>query len=122
MATWFQIFSPGAWDRRQRKVVVHIDNPAARNEKVTQNLFQTIPLKRRPQPLYSPNRFPLKLYLFGKVKNAMIEPDIPGEIRFFGIVMYIVDRISCDQMETVLRGSIERVSGVTDAAVGDLFE
>jgi hypothetical protein len=89
---------------------------------VTQNLFQTIPLKRRPQPLYSPNSSRLKFYLFGKVKNALIEPDIPDEIRFFGIVMWAVDGISYDQLETVLRSHLERVSGVTDANVGDLFE
>jgi hypothetical protein len=122
MAPWFQIFSPGAWDRRQRKFVVYIDNPAARHEKVTQNLFQTILLKRRPQPLYSPNSSPLKFYLFEKVKNALIEPDIPDEIRFFCIVMQIMESISCDQLESVLRSRLERVSGVTGANVGDLFE
>jgi hypothetical protein len=41
-------FFPDEWDRKQRKLVVHIDNASINNAKVTQNFFEHSPLKRFP--------------------------------------------------------------------------
>jgi hypothetical protein len=99
MIALFQIFFPGAWDQRQRKLVLHIDTLAASNGRVTQSLFERIPLRKRPQSPYSADSSPFNFYLFGKVNNALIDPDISDEIRLFDIVMQIVDGFSGGELQ-----------------------
>jgi transposase len=67
-------------------LVVHIDNASARNVRVTQNFFEHNPLKRLPQPPYSPDISPSDFSLFEKVKNALIGQEIPDETALFEIV------------------------------------
>jgi hypothetical protein len=100
---------------RAKKLVVPIDNAAADNAKVTQSLFEPSPLKRLPQPLYSRDISPSDFYLFGKVKNAVIEQEIADEIGFLEIVTDILDGISDDELQAVFCSWIEHVQCVIDA-------
>jgi hypothetical protein len=81
-------------------LVVHIDNAATQNAKLTQNFFENSPLKRSPQPPGSPDISPSDFYRFRKVKNALIRQEIPDEIGLPEIVTGIVDGISGDELFT----------------------
>jgi hypothetical protein len=53
--------------------MVYIDNAPAHNSRMTRNLFEYNPLKRLPNPPYSPDISPLDFSLFGKAKEALMK-------------------------------------------------
>jgi histone-lysine N-methyltransferase SETMAR len=111
-------FFPTGWSPGQRKLVVHIDNAAVHNSKMTQNFFDRNPLKRLPHPPYSPDISPSDFYLFGKVKRELIGREIPEDRDLLEAVIEILNGISTDELQRVFRSWIERVEKVI-AAEGD---
>jgi hypothetical protein len=103
---------------KAKKLVVHIDNASARDARVTQNFFEHDSLQRLPQPPYSPNISPSDLYLFGKVKNALIGQEIPDDIALLELVMAMLGGISGNELQAVFRNWIEPVQGMIDADGG----
>jgi hypothetical protein len=96
-------------------LAVHIENAATHNARAALNFFEHIPLKRLPQPPYSPNISSADFPLFGKVKSPLIGQEFPDGIRVFEIVTDNSDGISGDGLQAVFRGWIERVQDVMDA-------
>jgi hypothetical protein len=96
-------FFAGGWDREQRKFVVHLDNAAAHNAKMTQGVFEYSPLKYLPQLPDSPDISPSDFCPFEKVKNTMIGQGILDEIWLLKIVIDILDRISGHEFQPVFR-------------------
>jgi hypothetical protein len=86
--------------------------------KMTQNLWEHAPLKRLPNPPYSPDTSPSDFYRFGKVKGALIGQQIPDEIGLRDAVIEILNSISCDELQAVFRNWIERVQSGIDADGG----
>jgi hypothetical protein len=99
-------------------LVVHIDNASAHNAKVTQHFFERNPLKRLPQPPYSPDISPSDFYLFGKGKSALIGQEIPDETALFEAVTEILGGLSGHELQVVFRNWIESDHGVIDADGG----
>jgi hypothetical protein len=59
---------------------LHIENALAQNSKLAQTWCGQARLKRLSHPPYSPDISLSNLYLFGKVKGALIGREIPDEI------------------------------------------
>jgi hypothetical protein len=115
-------FCPSGRDPKQKKLVVHIDDASADNARVTNDFFGHNPVKRLPQPPYSPDISPLDFYLFGKVKNALIGHEISDEIALLDAVTEILGGISGNELQAVFRNWIKCVQSVIDANEGCLSE
>jgi hypothetical protein len=68
---------PGWVECRRRKLAVHLDNAPTNNSRMTQNFFGHNSLKKLPHPPDLPDIHPSGLYLFGKVKSALIGRGFP---------------------------------------------
>jgi transposase len=88
---------------------------AAYNARVTENFLKHNPLKRLPNPPYSPDISPSDFYLFGKVKKALIGQEISDKIDLLEVVTEILTGISHDELQAVFRSWVERVQAVIDA-------
>jgi hypothetical protein len=85
---------------------------------VTQNFFDHNPLKRLPQPPYSPDLSPSDFDLFGKVKNALIGQEIPDETELFEAVTEMLGGFWGSELQVVFRNWIESEHDVIDADGG----
>jgi hypothetical protein len=79
---------------------------------VTQNFFGHNPLKRLVHPSCSCDISPSDFSLFGKVKSALIEQEIPDEIDLLEAVTEILNGISDAELRRAFRNWIERVDKV----------
>jgi hypothetical protein len=96
-------------------LVIHIDNASAHNASVAQDFVEHNPLKRLPCPSYSPDISPSDFYLFGKMKNALIEGEVSDEIDLLEEVTEILSGISHDELQAIFRSWVERVQALIDA-------
>jgi hypothetical protein len=70
-----------------------VDNAPAHNSRMARNFFDHNPLKRLPHPLYSPDISPSDFSFFEKVKEALIEQEIPDEVSVLDAMTEILSRI-----------------------------
>jgi hypothetical protein len=68
-----------------------------------------------PHPLYSPDISPTDLYLFEKVKSALIGRENPDEADLLEAVTEILNGISDAELQRILRSWTESVESVIEA-------
>jgi hypothetical protein len=73
---------------------LYIDNAPTHDSKITENLSGHNPLKRLPHPPHSIDISPLDFDIVGKVKSALIGPEISGETALIEAVTEILNGIS----------------------------
>jgi hypothetical protein len=94
---------------------MHIDNAFTHNSWMTRDFVGHHPLKRLQHPPYSPDISPSDFYLFGNVKSALIDQEIPDEINIHEAVTEIGNDVSNAELQRVFQSWIERVERVFDA-------
>jgi hypothetical protein len=73
------------------------------------------PTKAAPASIHSSTISLSDLYLFGKVKNALIRVEISDEIDFLKAVAEILNGFSDAELQRVFRSRIEPTEKVSDA-------
>jgi hypothetical protein len=82
---------------------------------MTQSFFGHNRLKTVPGPPYSPDVGPTDLYLFGRVKGALIWREILDETNLIEAVIRILNGISGAELQCVFRNWIEGIERVIGA-------
>jgi histone-lysine N-methyltransferase SETMAR len=99
---------------RQRKCVVHFDNAPIHNSKVVTDKLDEQNLIRMPHPAYSPDLSPCDFFLFGYLKEKLIDKQYTTPEELFAEVTTIISEIPRDLFSRVFATWQERLQKCCD--------
>jgi hypothetical protein len=94
---------------RARKCVVHFDNAPIHNSKLVTEKLMEEGLKRMPNPAYSPNLSPCDFFLFGYLKDKLIDKEYTTPEELFTEVETMISEIPSDMISRVFLTWQERL-------------
>jgi hypothetical protein len=94
---------------RQRKCAVHCDNAPIHNSKVVTDKLDEQNLKRMPHPAYSPDLSSCDFFLFGYLKDKLIDRQYTTPEELFSEVTTIISEIPSDLISRVFATWQERL-------------
>jgi hypothetical protein len=94
---------------RARKYVVHFDNSPIHNSKRVTEKLMNEGLKRMPRPAYSPDLSPCNFFLFGYLKDKLIDKVYGTPEEVFREVETIISEILSDMISRVFLTWQERL-------------
>jgi hypothetical protein len=99
---------------RQRKCALHFDNAPIHNSKVVTDKLDEQNLKRMPHPAYSPDVSPCNFFLFGYLKDKLIDKQYTTPEELLSEVTAIISEIPSDLISRVFATSQERLQKCCD--------
>jgi transposase len=99
---------------RGRKCVVHFDNAPIHNSKVVAEKLIEENLKRMPHPVYSPDLSPCDFFLFGYLKDRLVDKRYTTPEELFSEVETIISEIPNDMISRVFLTWQERLQKCID--------
>jgi hypothetical protein len=114
MPSLVSVCSPTGTSCRQSKGVVHFNNTPIHNSKVVPDKLDEQNLKRIPHPAYSPALSPCDFFIFGYIKNKVIDKQYTPPEGLFAEVTTIVSEIASDLISRVFATWQERVQKCCD--------